>query len=290
MIESWFALSVATAVVYGAQAAYLKGVTDEIDQMLVTWSLWLFALPMFAAALTVRGIPMVEWQFWPACLTTVALNLAAWPMFVRSVRISDISLVMPLLAFTPAFMLAVELVLRGAVPGGWGLAGIGLIVLGAYVLNAGADFTALLAPVRSLVSDRGTRLMLGVAALWSVSGTIEKVTVTASSPAFYIATFGALFTLGFIPVVRKVGEAELGDVATHWLPLAGAGALTGAMALIQMRAVRLTPLVNYVISIKRAGMLVSVLFGWLLFDEEHIGFRLAGAAVMVVGVGLIRAA
>lgn len=290
MLQSWFALSVITAVVYGAQAAYLKGWTDDIDQMLVTWSLWLFALPMFAGALWYWGIPTVEWQFWPACAATVAINLAAWPMFVRAVRLSDISLVMPLLAFTPVFIIGVEFVLLGAAPGVWGLAGIVLIVFGAYVLNVRAGFSALLDPVRSLASDRGARLMLVVAAVWSVSGTIEKVTVTASSPSFYMATFGLFFTVGFIPILWIVGDSEPAELRAQWLPLAGAGLLTGTMALVQMAAIRITPLVNYVISIKRAGMLVSVLFGWLLFDEEHIGFRLAGAALMIGGVALIRVA
>jgi uncharacterized membrane protein len=55
-----------------------------------------------------------------------------------------------------------------------------------------------------------------------------------------------------------------------------------------MSAIELTPLVNYVIAIKRSGMLVSVVFGWLLFSKKNILFRSAGAGMMVVGVILIR--
>lgn len=290
MFGSWFLLAVVTAVIYGGQAAYLKGATDHIDQMLVTWSLFLFALPLFVASLLYQGIPTVEWQFWPACLVTVSINVAAWPLFVKSVRLSDISLVMPLLAFTPVFILLIEFLLLGATPAGYGLAGILLIVFGAYVLNVREGFSALLDPLRALVSDRGAVYMLIVAAVWSVSGTVEKITVTSSSPSFYLTVFGGLFVVGFVPVLRRFGSAEPGDLKAHWLPLAGAGVLTGAMALIQMAAIKLTPLVNYVISIKRAGMLVSVLFGWLLFDEENPLFRMIGALLMVGGVVLIRVA
>lgn len=290
MFDSWFVLAVATAVVYGGQAAYLKGWTDHVEQWLVTWSIWLFALPFFAVALAYQGVPTVEAGFWLPCFVSLGVNLVAWPAFVRAVRVSDISLVMPLLAFTPVFILGVEFALLGTAPGWTGAVGIALVVLGAYVLNVRAGFSALLDPVRALVSDRGARWMMFVAVIWSVSATVEKLTVTHSSPTFYLTVFGGMFALFFVPVMKWFGEVRIRDVADDFGVLAGAGALTAAMALVQMAAIRTTPLVNYVIAIKRAGMVVSVLLGWWLFGEENIGFRLAGAVVMVAGVAVIRMA
>ena len=291
MFESWFLFAVLTAAIYGAQAAYLKGLTDDIDQMLVTWSLFVFALPMFAGALAWWGVPKVDSaSFWPAFAVSITVNLIAWPVFVRSVRISDISLVMPLLAFTPVFVLLIEYVVLGEAPDGYGLAGILLIVAGAYVLNVRAGFSAVLDPLRSVATDRGALYMLFVAAIWSISATVEKITVTSSSPSYYMTMFGLFFVACFFPVMRRVGDVSFRDFREHSLVLAGAGTLTGAMALVQMTAIKTTPLVNYVISIKRAGMLVAVLFGWLLFDEENILFRLIGALIMIAGVGLIKIA
>lgn len=285
---TWFVYAVLTAIVYGAQAAYLKGMTEKIDQMLVTWSLFLFATPLFVASLLYNGVPAVESSFWLPFAVSIGVNLVAWPAFVRSVRLSDISLVMPLLAFTPVFVLMIEYLILGETPGWWGLGGILLITFGAYVLNIEQGISGVLDPVRAVVSDRGAVYMLFVAAIWSISATVEKLTVTSSSPAFYMTMFGLFFTVLFVPIMTTVGEATAEDFRDHWLVLAGAGALTGTMALVQMSAIERTPLVNYVISIKRAGMLVSVLFGWWLFAERNIGFRLIGAALMVVGVGLIR--
>ena len=286
---TWFLYAVLTAIVYGAQAAYLKGWTDEIDQMLVTWSLFVFALPMFGAALWYTGLPEVQQSFWVPFAVSLGINLIAWPMFVRSVRLSDISLVMPLLAFTPVFVLGIEYLILAETPGWWGLAGILLITFGAYVLNVERGISGVFDPVRAVVSDRGAVYMLFVAAIWSISATVEKLTVTYSSPSFYLTAWATGFVVLFVPVLRTVGDADLSEFRRHWPVLAGAGGLTGAMALFQMAAIRQTPLVNYVISIKRAGMVVSVLLGWWLFDESNIGFRLVGAVLMVVGVGLIRA-
>lgn len=287
---SWYLLSILAALLYGGQSVYLKALADDLDQLLVTWSVFAFALPLYAAMLFATGLPAVSSDFWLPLAVSLAVNLIAWPLFVRSVQLSDISLVMPLLAFTPVFILGVEYLLLGDTPGLWGLAGIGLIVLGAYILNIRRGLSSLLEPLRALLDDRGAVLMLTVSLLWSLSATVEKLTVTASSPSFYMTTFGALFTLLFAPVVALKTDDALGNLRAHLPILAGAGGLTGLMALAQMNALQSTPLVNYVIAIKRAGMLVSVLLGWLLFAEENILFRAIGALLMVAGVALIRLA
>jgi uncharacterized membrane protein len=41
---------------------------------------------------------------------------------------------------------------------------------------------------------------------------------------------------------------------------------------------------SYVIAIKRSGMILSVVIGHLLFKEEHLRARLAGAILMTFGV------
>ena len=45
--------------------------------------------------------------------------------------------------------------------------------------------------------------------------------------------------------------------------------------------------VAYMISVKRTSLIFSVLYGWLVFKEEHIRERLLGCMVMVIGVALI---
>jgi drug/metabolite transporter (DMT)-like permease len=286
----WFIPAVATAVVYGLQAVYLKAYTGDLHRLVVAWSVFAFAAPVFVAQLAFTGLPTVSNDFWWALAVSLSINLVAWPMFVRSIQLSDVSLVMPLVAFTPVFILLVEWLLRGQVPEGWGLAGILVIVVGAYVLNVDPEESGPLGPLRSLFSDRGARMMLIVAALWSVSATVEKIAVMSSSPAFYLTTLSLGFTVAFLPVLLRTVDRPFHAVRTDVRVLVGAGVLTALMLVIQMVAIKATPLVNYVIAIKRAGMLVSVLLGWWLFGEGNIGFRAVGALLMVAGVVLIRVA
>ncbi len=53
-----------------------------------------------------------------------------------------------------------------------------------------------------------------------------------------------------------------------------------------MLAIQLT-LVSYVIAIKRAGMVLAVVFGYLFFKEKHLRARLTGAVLMAAGVAVL---
>ena len=53
-----------------------------------------------------------------------------------------------------------------------------------------------------------------------------------------------------------------------------------------MTAISLT-LVTYVIAIKRTSVIMSVLWGAIIFKEKGIKERLVGAVIMVLGVVLI---
>lgn len=72
----------------------------------------------------------------------------------------------------------------------------------------------------------------------------------------------------------------------HLRPLAFVGLAAAATVLFHMLAINLA-LVAYVISIKRLSVLISVVFGFLIFREHGIRERLLGATVMISGVLLI---
>jgi len=53
-----------------------------------------------------------------------------------------------------------------------------------------------------------------------------------------------------------------------------------------MNAINLA-LVAYVIAIKRTSVIMSVIFGWLIFKEKGIKERAAGSIIMLLGVFII---
>lgn len=279
---TWVVFAALTALCESAKDVLGKRGLSKGDEYLVAWAWRFFALPFLLPLLFFIDIPTLRPAFWWALLVSGGLNVATSVLYIKALKASDLSLTVPMVAFTPLFLLLTSPLILGEVPGAAGLFGVLLIVFGSYLLPAGRRGRGLLAPFRALFTERGPRLMLLVALVWSVTANVDKIGLRASSPLFWsiaVNTFiaGALLPLG-LPRFRRSRRAAggLGDLYALGL----AGALT---YICQMTAINLT-LVPYVIAIKRTSTVLSVLWGGLLFRERGMRQRLLGAAIMLAGV------
>ena len=292
----WPVLAGGTALFYALHGAWSARVSRRIGALPGAWALFWFALPILGAYLALRGVPSVGPGFWPAWGVAVLGNLAAWYLFFTALRTGDLGLTYPLLTLTPIFVPAVEWVLLREVPAPGGFLGIGLVVVGVYLLNFGSIRTGLFAPFAALAKDGAAIRALAVAVIWSVTGTLDRVAVLESSPAFHGFMLSAGLALLFLPFALAVdpdreSEGSKGGRLRrfrHRLSPAGRGGLIlhgllfACMLMLQMEALTLA-LASYVLSIKRAGAVVAVMIGYFAFREGSLGPRLAGTVVTLAG-------
>jgi drug/metabolite transporter (DMT)-like permease len=287
----WPLLALLTAVSESLKDVFAKKVLRTTDEYLVTWGLGTLALPLLLPLLVIQGMPLLGPGFWPALAVGGTLNGAAILLYMKAIKGADLSITVPLVTFTPLFMLVTSPLILGEFPNIFGIVGILLIVLGSYLLNYRQRHAGLLAPFRALVEQKGARLMLGVAFIWSITANIDKIGVGNSSPLFWGASTSAVTSLAVLPAVvgRARNRRREGAPGSPWQIPRGlllAGLFSGMTLIFQMSALQLT-LVAYVISIKRTSVIMSVLFGHFLFKEKDVRERLAGAGVMLVGVIVI---
>jgi drug/metabolite transporter (DMT)-like permease len=279
---AWFPLALLTALFEALKDVVMKKSLRDVPEYLVAWSWMFFALPFLGLALLLTGLPPLGEQFWVALLLSGSLNALAISLYVRAINASDLSVTVPMIAFSPLFLLVTAPVILGELPTFWGIVGVVLVVIGAYVLNIKQRHLGYLAPYRALLRERGPKLMLAVAFIWSISATIDKIGVQNSSPVLWILSVQSFVTLVLTPaVLRRPGSA--GHVRRNLPYLLLMGFCSFVVAVAQMIAITLT-LVAYVISVKRTSTLLGVLFGYLFFQEGHIRERLLGAAIMLLGV------
>jgi len=283
---TWPLLAVGAALFYGLQGAWTKRLTRRVPPIVAAWAIFAFAFPALAVYLATRGVPDLEPVFWLALLGTCSIGLLSFYLYASAIERGDVGLTVPLLALTPILLVPVEWALLGDVPGLRGLGGILLVVAGVYLLNLRDVRAGLLAPLAAPLRDPGARRMLAVAALWSVSGVLDKVAVTSSSTAFYGALQTAVLGVAFLPLIARSDRVRPGTIGHNWRGLTLQGALYAAMFIVQMEALRLT-LAAHVITIKRSGAIVTVLLGALAFGERDLGPRLVGTVVTVLGVLLV---
>ena len=278
----WVPLAVVTAVAFAFSGSYAKALSRRAHVYVITWAMMTLALPWAVVLLLREGMPAIEPGFYRAALVSVVLNMVSVTLEVKALSISPLSLTVPFLAFTPLFMLVTSLAVLGEVPDAKGLVGIVLVAAGAYAINLEKVRGGLLGPIKAVAKEPGSRIMLLVALLWSVSAVYDKVATVSSSPAFYSTFFSAAF--GVLNAPALVYGLRKKPVAWPMIPrLFLIGFICAVMILAQFAAVRIA-LASYVIAVKRSGMLLSVILGRVIFHERSLAVRLFGAALMIAGV------
>lgn len=282
----WILFASLTALFESTKDVVSKRGLQTLDEYVVAWSMVFFTLPLMLPFLGIIEFPELGDYFMGALVAGGSLNVVAMLLYIRAIKLADLSLAVPLITFTPLFLLVTSPLIAKETPSAIDAVGIFFIVVGSYILNLQQKQQGYLAPFRALLKEKGSQLMLLVAFIWSFSSTIDKVGVRNSSPTFWAIAMHSYIAMGMLPIMLYKSRDSLRVIGKNLPILAPIGFLQGLVVLCQMQAISLT-LVAHVISIKRMSALLSVLWGHLIFKEKGLKERITGAAVMVMGVVLI---
>ena len=284
---SWFFLSLLAALSLATSDALTKRFFSNLPPVMMGLARLGYAVPWLIVALFFIPWVVPDTTFWFAFAVALPLEALAFYCYMKALKVSPLSLTVPFLAFTPAFIILTGWLILGDRVSAGGLAGIGLIVAGAYLLNLSKTRDSLLEPLKAIFREPGSRLMLFVSFVYSFTSTIGKVAIIHSNPYF----FGILYNVSLMMVmIFFLPAAANATPARNLLSRPVIGLILGATVAItifsHMLAISLTN-VAYMISLKRTSLLFGVLYGAILFKEEKIAERLTGAVIMIAGVFLI---
>ncbi len=279
---TWFFLSLLTAISVALRDVSVKAFTRmgllEVAVLELFWS-----LPFLVLGLLLIPVPELDAVFWWTFIISLPLNIIPYFLYLYAIKLSPLTLTVPFLAFTPAFMILTGLLILGEAINLWGGVGIILIVSGSYVLNINTANQGLLGPFTSLFREKGPRLMLLVAFLYSFAAVVGKKAILHSSPLFFtfffFLVFNSIILVGLflfnkesrrylLPNVKKgvwLGGLMAVHVGTHGLAIAIATAV-------------------YMVAVKRSSILFTVLLSRIFLKEEQFMARGLGAMLMFSGV------
>jgi uncharacterized membrane protein len=225
-------------------------------------------------------------QFLFCLLLDGTLMAIALLYYFRALQVADLSLAMPFLAFTPVLLIPTGYLFLHEIPNMRQLLGVVLVVLGSVTINRDAFRNGLFGPVKAIFLQKGSRYMLLVAVFFSLSNPVDKIIVLMSDPMTAAFGYGLIVFLIYAILMVCLGRQWIQPFqkAPWWILCAGV--LDAATQLLQFTSHRYIDVV-LTITIKRAGIILSVLAGWLIFGERHIEDRLAAAFVMLSGAVLI---
>lgn len=279
----WLIFSFLTAFFESLKDVFSKKGLQIINEYLLASALSFFALLFLFPFLFFIKIPTLNSKFFLALIVSGSLNVITTILYIKAIKSSDLSLTVPLLTFTPVFLLITSPLIVGEFPTLLGIISILLIFLGSYLLNISEKQKGILMPLKSLLKDKGAKFMLIVAFIWSITSNFDKIGVLNSSPLFWAIAANFFVTVLLFILLLTKAKNTLTQIAVNLKILFLIGLCTALTLIFQMQAINLT-LVAYVISIKRTSAIFSVLFGHLIFKEKNLKERLLGVVIMVLGV------
>jgi drug/metabolite transporter (DMT)-like permease len=199
----------------------------------------------------------------------------------------DLSLVYPITTMAPAIVPLWGFIFLGERLSTAGLTGIGLVVVGAYIIQfRSVSFSALTDPFTRF--DRSMAFALGAALAYSVGAVFDKAGIGHTSALTWsyllIVTMSVLeITLAAITGMRPWSYTRRSWRSSIWMALILLGSI-----LTYRYGLKVTE-VSYATSVRQVNALFGVLFGIFLFREKLGGLRIAAALVMVGGIVIIKA-
>jgi uncharacterized membrane protein len=256
--------------------------------------LWLYSIiallffsPIFMYFLFRVGITNPAAYAW--CAGSGFIHFLYWLFLTQAYKEGDLSHVYPIMRSSPALVLVIAVLFLGEQVSFQGVAGILLVAVGVYIVNlkhiSGAD---LLAPIKSIVSDRSTQfavLTLISVACYSI---VDKMAVDYIHPilfAFFHLFCGMCY---YTPYILYTKNADM--IKKEWntgmvmIIMSGVIGITGySLILIAFTIDR----VSYIVSLRQLSVVFAVLMGSFWLKEKHKGIRLAGALIIFSGGFLI---
>jgi drug/metabolite transporter (DMT)-like permease len=269
----------------GAHATWNYLAKSAGDKALFTWS--------FVALSSVLYIPLVGYyaarspmppEGWIYAVGTMVLHVVYFTTLTASYTRGDLSVVYPVargtgIALTP---IVAALALGERVSVGGGLA-IGVIILGVVVAHTRGRGAAALGGLAHSLRSPGSQLALLTGVVIAAYSTWDKQGVSLVAPPIYIYFVFLGQALVAAPYALRRWDGLRREVAKRPIAVVAAAILSPLAYLLVLVAMTFSP-VSYIAAAREVGIVFGALLGALVLKEPHVGNRLAGGALIVLGV------
>lgn len=250
------------------------------------------------ALLTIACLPVLlffaplrlDMAFWENMLVCTALAVGGNTLIVAALKSADLSVLGPLNAYKSVVGLVLGTLLLREFPSVLGVVGILLILGGSFFVLDEPRSRSGRITLAAFSRNRGVQLRFAALVLSAAEAVFLKKALLLSSPAitfiFWCALGLPLATLVVwtaFPHNMAVQIAAVRSDRTSALLLA---VTTGLMQFSTLYTFRVLE-VGYSLALFQTSTLLTVLFGYQFFQEQHILRRLIGAIVMIAGAAFI---
>jgi len=255
--------------------------------------LWLFLI----AAMVIYFVPFVYWlrshqipmNGWIYILATGLIHAFYFWFLGAAYERGDLSTVYPIARGTaPVLVPFLAAGWLGEFPSVLGGLGIGLVAVGIYTINLpGFSLRSLLETWRAM-RHGPVLLAFSTGIMTTLYTVVDKLGVQLVDPFIYIYLMFVLSVLFLAPWMFWRKRKELRDEwATNKRTIGIVGFMCLGTYLLVLSAMATPSKISYIAAGRECSIFFSALFGILLLKELHGLQKIAGAILIVLGVGCI---
>lgn len=254
-----------------------KTSADGFFTLYIRWLLCsIFLLPL----LVIGRSPALDLTTLLLCLMLLPLEILAGYLYMRSLEISESTLVLPFQSFTPVFIPPIAVLIIGESYSSKGIIGIALVFLGTFMF--------LRENKNEKVNKKGILYMIASALIYAFTSVVGRYITLKMSPLFFSVLYMTTLSLTLTPYfVKRYGREvreRLGKSIVSPLMVGATTALAVITHFVSVAGIE----TGYMISLKRTSVVFSVILGYVLLKEKtDIKERIVGAFLMMGGAIVI---
>lgn len=287
----WFYTALLTSVVTAVTVIVSKKLIKGVSASVLTWATLVLATPIIFLFALKEGIPQLNYLFFIGVTGSVLFYTASQVIGFKAMRMADLSAIYPLASLGSIFTLFVALLPPlSEKPTLLATVGVFITLAGAYILNATKAKEGLLEPVKSLLKDRASFLMIVSVLIGSVVIVFDKFAINNTLPqntTFTLLIENFMVILGMLPILCIRNKNFYHQITSNSKLFLFLGLLNALATILAFSAVG-GGNVGLVATILKTQILFVLLFSYLTFKDRPKLETLIGSIIMILGVVLIK--
>lgn len=288
----WFILAFISAVFSAAAAISEKKVLNSINALdfsfIVSFVTFIFSIPFFFG---INYDQLSTFSLFILLLKTI-MGAAAFLCVMISIKNLEISKALPLLALSPGIVAFFAAFLLGDHLKYMEWVGIFLMLVGTYILELKQKNEGFFGPLKSLFSFQKYKFVFLAILLFTVTSLLDRLLLKQYSlPPFAFMAFQQLFYVLFFLVIVLFKKVDVITVTKSYSKniiylIIAVSVFTVIYRYTQIEATKLAP-VAMVLSVKRLSVLMAIIIGGKMFNEDNLSKRIIATIVILAGTTIL---
>jgi drug/metabolite transporter (DMT)-like permease len=242
-----------------------------------------FFLPLLVFYLYREGFPSGDSLYFIAA--SGFLHFLYWLFLAKSLDRGELSHVYPIMRSSPAPVLVFSVLVLNETVSLTGLAGIGMVAVGVYMINLrGISLRQVLEPISSIRTERPTQLAFLTLVSVTAYSLVDKAAVSRMHPVIFAGLYPWLSMLFFTPFIA--GKSEKNSLQREWkahrLSILACGFL-GIFGYFLILLALSFERVSYVVGMRQISVVFAVLLGAGILNEDNRWIRLFASIIIFFG-------